>query len=94
MKAADKLKKEHQGIELMLQIPKAVSDTFARGELISSVATRAVCELHPGSTNRTGVRLSLLCQHPLPFKSERPVASRESDAQTESSNIQFFRSKY
>lgn len=35
MKATDELKKEHQGIELMLRIVGAISDKSARGEEIS-----------------------------------------------------------
>jgi len=35
MKATDELKKEHQGIELMLRILGAISDKSARGEEIS-----------------------------------------------------------
>ena len=36
MKATDELRKEHQGIELMLRVLQAVADEFKRGELVNT----------------------------------------------------------
>jgi len=44
MKATDELKKEHQGIELMLRVLEAVAEKFNRGEKIDTVHLDGILE--------------------------------------------------